>query len=123
MKKTLSVIALCAILVGTLFTLVSCGGPLSGTYEGDLFDLKFSGNDVTVLFDGMEATIEGTYEIKEKEDGSQTITFDFVKNEDDKEQSVAFKIIDVIMSPDLPFEEDGDTIKIGKFVTFDFTKK
>ena len=123
MKKVLSAIVACAILVGALFTLVSCGGPLSGTYEGDLFDLKFSGNDVTVSFEKIETTIKGTYEIKEKDDDSKTITFDFIKNEDDKEQTTAFALLDIIMSPDLPFEEDGDTIKIGKIVKFEFTKK
>ena len=36
MKKTLSAILACVLLIGCLFTLASCGKSLSGTYEIDL---------------------------------------------------------------------------------------
>ena len=122
MKRILSAILLCAVLIGSIFTLWSCGGPLSGKYEGDVFDLKFSGDNVTVLVEGLSATVSGTYEIKEKEDGSKTITFDFIDDELAQEGSIIMNLIDVITEPDLPFEEDGDTIKIGKFIVWGFTK-
>ena len=65
MKKTLSVLLLCALAVSMMLTLASCGG-LSGTYDGMLFDLKFKGDDVTVLIGDKE--LKGTYEIKENDD-------------------------------------------------------
>ena len=122
MKRILSAILLCAVLVCSLLTLWSCGGPLSGKYEGDVFDLKFSGNNVTASVEGISVTISGTYEIKEKTDGSKTITFDFVSEDLAQEGSMLLNLIDVIMEPDLAFEEDGDTIKIGKFIVWEFTK-
>ena len=124
MKKTLSAIVLCAILVGCMLVFASCGGPLSGTYKGDVFNLKFSGDDeVTVSFYNMNATVQGTYKITEKNDGTKTISFDFIENNENTEQSTAMKLLDIFLSPNLPIVEDGDTLKIGSFIVYEFTKQ
>ena len=114
MKKTLSSILLCVLLVTLMLTLVSCGGP-SGRYEGSFFDLKFRGNKVTVIVGDDELT--GTYDI-DKEDGKKTIEFDFIDEDEanDKEKYI-LGIIDAILGAELPFSEDGDTITIG-FLSF-----
>ena len=122
MKKFLSAILVCVLLVGTMLSLVSCGNSLSGTYEGLLFDLKFKGSKVTIIL-GDEEVLTGTYEIEE-EDGKKTISFDFVDEDDaTEEQKKVLKTIDAILDADLPFEKDGDTIKIGKIIKSSFTKK
>lgn len=122
MKKFLSAVLVCVLLVGTMFTLVSCGNSLSGTYEGLLFDLKFKGSKVTIIVDD-EEVLTGTYEIKE-EDDKKTISFDFVDEDDATEdEKKVLKIIDAILGVDLPFEENGKTIEIGKILKSKFTKK
>lgn len=122
MKKFLSAILVCVLLVGTIFTLVSCGNSLSGTYEGLLFDLKFKGSKVTIIIKD-EEVLTGTYEIEEKDD-KKTISFDFVDEDDATEdEKKVLKIIDGILDADLLFEEDGDTIKIGKILPATFKKK
>ena len=122
MKKVLSAILVCVLLVGTIFTLVSCGNSLSGTYEGLLFDLKFKGSKVTIIVKD-EEVLTGTYEIEGKDD-DMTISFDFIDedkaNEDEK---AALKLIDSLLDGDIPFEKDGDTIKLGKILPAKFTKK
>ena len=120
MKKTLSALLLCALLVSVMLTLVSCGG-LSGTYDGTLFDLKFKGDDVTVIIGDKE--LKGTYEIKEKDD-NKTISFDFIDESNASEdEKYILGIIDSILGADLPFKEDGDKISIGKILPLTFTKK
>lgn len=117
MKRTLSMILACAILVGTMLVLVSCGG-LSGTYDGTLFDLKFKGDNVTVIADDHE--LKGTYEIEEK-DGKKTISFDFVdEDEATDDQKYVLNLLDALLGGKVNFKEDGDTITIG---FSKFTKK
>ena len=117
MKKTLSVLLLCALAVSMMLTLASCGG-LSGTYDGMLFDLKFKGDDVTVIIGDKE--LKGTYEIKEKDD-NKTISFDFVdESKASEDEKYILGIIDSILGADLPFKEDGDKITLG---ISSFTKK
>lgn len=109
MKKALSLILVCVLMLGVLTMLVSCGG-LSGTYKGNLCTLKFSGSKVTATVG--ENSIEGTYEISKKDDGTKTISFDFIDSDSDKGVKAA---IDALMKSKLPLEEDGDSIKIGYF--------
>ena len=117
MKKTLSVLLLCALAVSMMLTLASCGG-LSGTYDGKLFDLKFKGDDVTVLIGDKE--LKGTYEIKEKDD-EKTISFDFIdESKASEDEKYILGIIDSFLGADLPFKEDGEKITIG---ISSFTKK
>ena len=111
MKKTLSLILAIVLAVGVLFTLVSCGNTLSGTYNAVAIPpatYEFSGNKVTVkgeLF-GASISFDGTYKIEENEDGKLEITLDF----GDEEDAVKF-------AGTFPFskgEENGEKyIKIG----------
>lgn len=116
MKRTLSALLACVLLVGMLFTLVSCGG-LSGTYEGNLgFDLKFSGKKVTAIVG--DKAISGTYEIEE-DDGKKTISFDFIdEDEASEDEKYVLGIIDRILGAELSFKEEGDKITIGTIFTF-----
>ena len=91
MKKVLSTILVCVLIVGSLLALSSCGR-ISGTYEGSL-NLGFAAYTVTYSFNGnnVEITsqltsqigslnpsvVNATYVVEEKEDGTMTITFDY----------------------------------------------
>ena len=120
MKKTISSILLCALILSVMLTLVSCGG-LSGTYHGTLFDIKFSGSTATVIVGEQE--LSGTYEINEK-DGNKTISFDFIdESQATDDEKYVLGIIDSILGADLPFKEEGDKISIGKILPLTFTKK
>ena len=119
MKRIISTILACALLVGVIFTLVSCGG-LSGTYEGTLFDLKFKGDNVTIIVGegDNKSELKGTYEIEEN-DGKKTISFDFVdEDEADEDEKQILEIADAILGGKVSFEEEDDTIKIAKIFTF-----
>jgi hypothetical protein len=96
MKKTLSALLVCVLLVGTLLSLVSCGIMLSGKYELKLTDdnhvvYEFSGKKVTkTKTSGMfgyskSETVEGKYEINEVEEGKFQITFTWETEEDNIE--------------------------------------
>ena len=69
MKKIISTILVCVLLVGSLFTLASCTN-LSGTYEGTLLLLAFSGNEVSINLKGADEdnAIKARYEIKKEDD-------------------------------------------------------
>ena len=123
MKRIISALLACVLLVGAMFTLVSCGNTLSGTYEGTFYDLKFKGDKVSVIVKG-EVLLTGTYEIEEDDDGDKTISFDFVdEDKADEDEKEALKLLDSLLDGDIAFEEDGDTIKLGKILPAKFTKK
>ena len=97
MKKTISTILVCVLLVGTLLSLASCEmfGLVTGTYAKTTEFLgvettttyEFSGKEVTVstvTTMGNTSTTSnktGEYEIGENEEGQKTITLTFT-NED-----------------------------------------
>ena len=97
MKKTISTILVCVLLVGTLLSLASCEmfGLVTGTYARttEVFGIEttttyeFSGKEVTVssvTTMGNTSTTSnktGEYEIGENEEGQKTITLTFT-NED-----------------------------------------
>ena len=101
MKKILSVLLVCVLLVGTVFALASCAKTLSGTYSvgGDALGntYKFSGSSVEITYKvlGFEKTVKATYEIKEVEtededdDKEYTITIKLNEGEDDGGQNLA----------------------------------
>lgn len=91
MKKTVSTILVCVLLVSSLFVLASCG--LNGTYKAGITTLKFSFDKVTIT-DSVEVlgavttkTYEAKYKIEETEDG-KTITFTY---EGDADQHLAIR--------------------------------
>ena len=120
MKKIVSLTLTFVLLIGIVLTLVSCGG-LSGTYEGTgitLFDLKFSGNKVTVIYG--EEKLTGTYEIEEDDNGKKTISFDFIDEEDASEDEKAIlKVIDKLLDADLPMTEKDGKLTIAYVLTFE----
>lgn len=73
MKKTISRILLCALLVSCLFVLSACAPTLSGSYQADLVAVKAtyafeSNGKLTLTLDplvGSNISWEGTYEINE----------------------------------------------------------
>ena len=86
MKKFISVLLVCVLLVGSVFALASCGKTLSGTYKSagiGLTELTFKGNKVTISVGNFSST--ANYEIKENEDGETVIEFTY--DEGEKEQS------------------------------------
>lgn len=72
MKKFLSAVLVCVMLLSCVLVLASCGNTLSGTYEDEsgLISYTFKGKDVEAKIFGV--SVEGTYKI----DGD-TITFEF----------------------------------------------
>ncbi len=112
MKRLLTSLLLTALILSLAFTLTACG--LDGTYDGKLYDLKFKGDNVTVITS--IGNLEGTYEIEEKEDGKKTITFDFVdEDSEDPTKQQILAIIDGLLGQPLGFEEKDGTIKIGSY--------
>ena len=104
MKKIISTILVCALLVASIFTVASCdllGKNISGTYEGSVevnvlvtkvsltLTYEFKGNEVTVkstasasgLGSVSSESVTATYEIGEDEDGNKTITFNYGDSE------------------------------------------
>ncbi len=106
MKKIVSSVLVCVMLLGCIFALASCAKQLNGTYKSDELlgsytTFTFEGNKVslklTVMGFTSDKAIEGTYKI---EDGK--IAFDFGDNEDADD-----------FSEPMDFEEATDYIKIG----------
>ena len=88
MKKIISTILVCVLLLGCVMSLASCGKMFSGTYKAELlvadvtYDFQFGGK-VTLTYDpiiGDTVTYEGKYDINNE---TNEITFVF-ENEDAK---------------------------------------
>ena len=93
MKKVLSTILVCILIVGSMLSLLSCGKTVSGTYEGRIDMLGLASYTVTYAFKGNNVEIKSqlsssigslnphvvnaTYEIREDEDGNLSIVFDY----------------------------------------------
>ena len=80
MKKIISTVLVSILLIGSIFTLASCGG-VSGTYESDTwlgytYSLEFSSK--TVKIEGKMGALSLNYEAEYKIEGKgdeKTITF------------------------------------------------
>jgi hypothetical protein len=83
MKKTISTILVCVLLVGTIFSLASCEvfGMMFGTYENGGTTLEFSFNKVTKtvipVFGNEPIVTEGEFKIDENAEGRKTITITY----------------------------------------------
>ena len=109
MKKTISMLLVCVLLLGTVFALSSCG--LSGTYKNDLYTLEFSGDKVHITAKvsvGVTITSEydATYKISDGENG-KVITFTYA---DDADKSVIFN---GEKSYNEGSDNDGSYIEVG----------
>ena len=101
MKKTISAVLVCVLLLSCVFALTSCGKILNGTYEFKLTDdnkttYDFSMNKCTktttmgaIGFTKSE-TVEGKYEINEVEEGKFEITFTWDVDGEEKIETVSF---------------------------------
>ena len=115
MKKIISTILVCVLILGCVMTLTSCGKMLSGKYECVLTEsnrttYEFSFNKVTrtvtagALGFTKDTVTEGKYEINEVEDGKFEITFTWDVDGSEDIETVPFS----------QGEEDGvKYIKIG----------
>lgn len=101
MKKIVSTLLVCVMLVGMIFTLVSCGKILNGKYECVISDsnritYEFSLNKVTQTvttgafgYTNSKVT-EGKYEINEVEENKYTITFTWDVDGEEQIETVDF---------------------------------
>ena len=115
MKKSVRMMALAMALATVLLVFAACGTTLSGTYSNveevmgieSGTRIEFSGKkfEMTLLVLGQEATLEGTYEIKDDE-----ITFTF--DEDEIENDWIKEAVED-MTESVDFEKGDDYIKIG----------
>ena len=89
MKKIVSAILVCVLLVGTVFTLASCN-MVMGTYAAGNTELEFGMGKVTITEkvtnpltgDVTKLTYECKYKIEEDDDG-KTITFTYEEGADE----------------------------------------
>ena len=86
MKKTISTILVCVLMISSILVLASCG--ISGTYKNGTTTLEFSASKVTIT-DSVEflgavttKTYEAKYKIAETDDGKQ-ITFTYEDGADE----------------------------------------
>ena len=92
MKKITSLLLVCVLLVGCVFTLASCAKTLNGKYELDAIvggkTYEFKGKTVAITYEvlGFEKTVEGKYAIDENDDGELEITFTFAEDEKDADE-------------------------------------
>ena len=104
MKKIISLVLTCVLLIGCVFTLASCSTMLMGKYEAEVEILgqsasttyeftPFTFKQITktkILGNIDTETEEGTYKIVENEDGEFEITLDF-EDEDVKDITATFE--------------------------------
>ena len=101
MKKIISMTLLCALLLGCVLALASCGKMISGTYELKITDdnkttYEFSITKVTkttttgLLGYSKSETVEGKYEINEVEENKFEITFTWDVDGEEKIETVSF---------------------------------
>lgn len=113
MKRVVSAVLVCALLLCSVFALVACGG-ISGTYVVEEFGIelakfKFSGSSVSILVNDKVA-VEGTYELSEDDNGNQIISFDFNYDEDD---GFVLELVSEIISGNALYEKGDGFIKIN----------
>ena len=113
MKKIISTILMCALLVGCVFTFASCSSVVMGKYELDAglaeVTYDFGLSKVSITYEdllGNEETVEGKYKIAKNDDGETEITFTFENEEKAKEYSGTFSF-------EKGKEGDDQYIKIG----------
>ena len=101
MKKIISTVLVCVLLLGCVMSLASCGKMLSGKYELELTEsnviaYEFSFNKVTrtvttgALGFTKESVTEGTYKITETDDQKYSITFTWEVDGEEDIETVSF---------------------------------
>ena len=113
MKKIISAVLVCVLLVGCIFALASCAKTLNGTYKTGSELLGgtyiFEGNKLTHIIStvgGLEKRTEGTYVISEDEEKGQIITITYPATKEGEEDTVVtYSLVEGI-------EGDKEYIKI-----------
>ena len=84
MKKSVRILAVVMVLLMVTLVFASCGKTLKGKYASEFMGtgstLEFSGKNITITYKlaGAElASVEGTYEIKDNDEGKTVIVFTF----------------------------------------------
>ncbi len=98
MKKTISTILVCVLLIGTIFSLASCEifGLVIGTYSDGTTTYEFSGKEVTITTETkignttLSNSKSGEYKIGEDEDGRKTIAITISDNDGDSTTTTYF---------------------------------
>ena len=101
MKRIISTLLVCVLLLGCVFTLASCGKTVSGKYELKLTDSNktvydFSMGKVTrTTTSGLagytkDTVIEGKYKINEVENDKFEITFTWEVDDKEEIETVSF---------------------------------
>ena len=119
MKKIISTVLVCVLLLGCVLSLASCDSMLMGTYEmkiteGNKTTLEFSPFKVTktVTILGESKVTEGKYKIAENDEGKLEITFTWEGEEE--AETLSFS----------KGEEDGvKYIELGGLLKFEKVKK
>jgi len=105
MKKTLSAILVCVMLLGCVFTLASCGNKPSGKYQAKLeilgqsttttYDFKMNKVIVTVETEVLgninTETSEYKYKVNKKDDGTLTIDLTGEVDGEDKTNTYTYE--------------------------------
>ncbi|MBQ8583762.1 MAG: hypothetical protein IJ488_04030 [Clostridia bacterium] len=112
MKRIISTVLVCLLLIGSVFALASCGNNPSGTYEstgyisvaktGGVYE--FSGKKVTYTYyiGGVESySVEGEFKVAENDEGELEITLTYGEEKEDAESGT------------VAFEKGDDYIKIA----------
>ena len=109
MKKIISTLLVCVLLLGCVLTLGSCDKILMGEYKLDAlvgevtYEFKLNKVEISVEALGQDvAELEGTFKISKNDKGESEITFTFENEENAKEYAGTFS-----------FEKGDDYIKIG----------
>ena len=125
MKKSIRIMAVVMALLMVTLVFASCGKTIKGAYKAEIglgglagytATYEFSGKKVeitkttTLLGSTNTTTMNGTYEITEKDDGTMEITITLENGDDD------------IKSGTYTFEEGENYIKIG-LVKYDKVEK
>ena len=125
MKKSIRIMAVVMALLMVTLVFASCGKTIKGTYKAEVGLGGLAGYTATYTFSGKkvtavktaeiagfekETTLNGTYEITEKDDGTMEITITLENDDDD------------IKSGTYVFEEGENYIKIG-LVKYDKVEK
>ena len=111
MKRIISSVIVCVMLLGCVFVLASCGNKLSGDYKLLTTTYSFSGSKVSITYEvfGFTKTLEGEYEITTNDKEESVIIFTIASEEEGAED----------YSGEFAFaegEENGvEYIKIGGF--------
>ncbi len=114
MKKLLTAVLLCALVLCLAAALVSCA-KVAGTYvmksgSDDFAEITFSGDSFVIsVIDYTDDDARGRFEIDENSDGEQIIIFTFDSRDDEKFASLC----GISAGKEYLFESGEGYIKIG----------